>query len=404
MYTNQSSNFREPMIYYDRQSGGPFLKILEFCRSDGVGGLEIYVQQATQQLTERGHEVFVVTARGTMLDASLERDGIPREHVEMRSRSFPFVAARQLARIIDREAIDVVHVHWRNDVDAAVWARRFSRRRPAVVSMRKMLITRPKHDPYHRLIFGGVDLWIAVSNSLADALREALTVPPDRITTLYTGLPAHEPAPPEEREAFIAEHRIPEAALKIAVFSRIQHIKGQHVVVDALAKLRDRGTDAMVVFAGHVMDNDYMAKLEKQIADLGLEQNVQFAGFIEGPARFLSLFDVLVLPTYGETFPRTIIEAMRAGIAVIGTNDGGVPEMLCEGEIGLLFEPGDAQGLADALQRLASDPVFRKTLAGKGQAYAAEAFDEARHFDGLVRMFEATVDRVRRGETPTGPA
>ena len=98
-----------------------------------------------------------------------------------------------------------------------------------------------------------------------------------------------------------------------------------------------------------------------------------------------------MLTTDTETFGLVIAEAMRAGTAVIGTNAGGVPEMIKHGDTGLLIEPGDAAGLADAIERLATDPPLRERLAACGKAFADEHFSEPRHFEGLHTIFESVL-------------
>jgi glycosyltransferase involved in cell wall biosynthesis len=381
------------------------LKILEFCRSDGVGGLELYAHQAIRELIRRGHEVTAVTAPGSMLDGRLERDGITRVHLARGRRWIPIHAARRLARLIDSKAIDVVHVHWRKDIDAAVWARWLARRRAAVIHTRQMQVTKRKRDPYHRIVYGSVDLWIAITDALTEALRDALTIPAGRITRLYYGVPAVEPAPAEVRAAFMAEHGIPKSGLRIGVFGRITRLKGQHLVVEALARLtHEHSLDATAVLVGHVTQEGYFEELRERAEQLGVADRVRYTGFVDTPSRLMNCVDVVVLPSYRETFGLVLVEAMRAGVAVIGASAGGVPEIIRGGETGLLFEPSDVDGLTAALARLARDPELRADLALRGKAFADETFDESRHFDALIELFTETVDRVqRRGSSIRSP-
>ena len=133
--------------------------------------------------------------------------------------------------------------------------------------------------------------------------------------------------------------------------------------------------------------DEFMARAETN----GLSDHVKYLGFIEDPVSVMACFDVVVLTTDTETFGLVIAEAMRAGTAVIGTDAGGVPEMIKHGDTGLMIEPGDAAGLADAIERLATDPPLRERLAASGKAFADEHFSEPHHFDGLHTIFSSVL-------------
>ena len=100
-------------------------------------------------------------------------------------------------------------------------------------------------------------------------------------------------------------------------------------------------------------------------------------------------FDVVVLATEMETFGLVLIEAMRSGVAVVGSNAGGVPEIIEDGVSGLLFEPGNAADLAAKLRRYCMDRDLRRRLAAAGKARADSLFALERHYQDLKQMFMA---------------
>jgi len=139
------------------------------------------------------------------------------------------------------------------------------------------------------------------------------------------------------------------------------------------------------------MDQDYFDGLTRQIASAGLSERVRYLGFHDNPPAVMGCFDVVVLASEAETFGLVLIEAMRAGTAVIGTDAGGVPEIITHEHTGLLVPPGDAGALADALQRLITEPGLRERLAAAGKTDADARFSEEAHFRDLLTIFGAPV-------------
>jgi glycosyltransferase involved in cell wall biosynthesis len=98
-------------------------------------------------------------------------------------------------------------------------------------------------------------------------------------------------------------------------------------------------------------------------------------------------FDLVLLPSYNETFGLVLAEAMRSGVAVIGTNYGGVTEIIDHQKTGLLFEKDNARDLADKIELLYSDKDYRVKLAQQGKAKADKYFNDESHFQKLEKLF-----------------
>jgi len=159
-------------------------------------------------------------------------------------------------------------------------------------------------------------------------------------------------------------------------------------LIEALEILARDNLRPRVALIGPVMDDSYYAKLLQQIQDSGLSQNVACLGETRQTQKLMSCCDVVVLTTYCETFGLVLVEAMRVGTAVVGTNAGGVPEIIRDGETGMLFAPGDSRELAQRLAELMRDAKLRNRLADAGKDYADARFDEVRHFNDLARILE----------------
>lgn len=367
------------------------MRVLELCLSDGHGGLEMYPHKVLGHLRSQGIPSKAVVRRGTMLASRLEKDRIEREYLRARVPLFPVVAAQKLADWIDTWQADILHMHWRKDLNLAVLAKRFSRRPVRLVYTRQMALTRYKHDTYHRFLYRHVDRYVTITRRLKEEAERYLPMPAERIVQLYYGVAPPEPMPAGACSAFFEEHGLRKDAFTFAVFSRIHPVKGQHLAVEALDRLVRQGIDTQLVIVGHVVDEGYFARLKDDIETRGLAKCFRYAGFVDNPSALMECFDAVVLPSYGETFGLVVAEAMRAGTAVIGSDGGGVPEMIRDGETGLLFPEGNPGRLAAALARLEADPNLRGRLAREGKLFADAQFDEERHYAKLLEIFEACV-------------
>lgn len=365
------------------------MKILVLCQSRGYGGLELYVAQEVQQLQSRGHDCLPVVARGTMLDKQLREQSLQPAYLEVAVRRLPFLAARKLARLIDAQQIDLIHMHWNNDLNLAALARKFSRRKPKLVYSRHMAITRSKKDPLHRWFYREVDRLICVTRQMQKEAQRYLPLAAEQIRQLYLGVA--EPADTAVQYADCFDENFPRRKFNVALFGRIEHYKGQHLLVAAVRKLIAEGLDVSATVIGHVMDQDYFAELQRQVKSENLDSYIKFEGFVSNPARRMKCYDAIVLTTYCETFGLVLIEAMHAGAVVIGTRCGGVPEIITDRETGLLFSPGDVDELADNIALLYRDPSLMLRCRENGKQKARQEFTESKHFESLEVLLKAAI-------------
>lgn len=361
------------------------MRILELCLSDGHGGLELYVARLCDLLRERGHHCQAVVAAGTMLAKRLAEQGVGHTELRVKARKLPLAAARQLARLLERERIDLLHVNWAKDLPLAALAKRLCRRPVKLVHSRHMSITRPKRNPYHRFVYGSLDKLIVLSRLMHEEARRYLPVAEARIETLYLGVAAPAAVPvPAARER----------PLQVGLFGRIEPEKGQHLLIEAIELLRRRGIRVQASLIGHVMDEAYLAKMRAEVERRDLRDQVSFAGFHPAPLQIMPGFDVIVLATRRETFGLVLVEAMRCGVAVIGSNAGGVAEIIEHDQSGLLFEPGSAASLADQLERLAADPSLRGRLAAAGRRRADRLFSQEQHVQAIEGSMARLLERA----------
>ena len=178
-----------------------------------------------------------------------------------------------------------------------------------------------------------------------------------------------ERAPREEARAALG---VPADAFVVAVLGRISDWKGQDLLAAALGQpaLREIGAVGLVAGAPWPGAEGPLHELERQRGEFGLGDRLRVLGFRDDVDVVLGAADAVAVPsTRPDPFPNSALEAAAAGVPVVAAAHGGLPEMLRDGETGLLVPPGDAHALGRALRRLADDPELARRL---GEAASAD--------------------------------
>lgn len=361
------------------------MNILILCSSADLGGLELYAERERHALQSQGHTCFFAVIKTGQLARRLRLDKERYLFTQPHWKVLPLFAAIKLARYIDANEIDLIHIHWTSDITLGVLAKLLSKRTPKLVYSRHMGITRPKKNRYHHFFYSRMDHVLVVSKQVEKEAHQYLPLPPNRISLLYLGVPATDNPEPLKHSTLLPDKFV-DHPFRIGMFGRIEHGKGQHLLIEAMAALVNGGFEGGAMITGHVMDEAYFNQLKKSVADAGISGNISFEGFIGHPLLAMSSCDVVVLLTYCETFGLVLVEAMRQGVAVIGTNAGGVPEIITDNHTGLLIPPGDSAALTVSLRNLYENETLRQQLAVNGKIKADEAFDEDVHFDKLNKI------------------
>ncbi len=215
---------------------------------------------------------------------------------------------------------------------------------------------------------------VANSRASRDVLARTMKVLARRTTVVYNGVPSPSVLVP-------ARDRTPQGTLRLVLVGRLSPRKGTDVALEALAELRRRGIDARLrvcgsIFAGYEW---FEHELRSRASDSDLAGSVEFLGYVSEPARELEQADVVLVPSRVEPFGNVAVEALLAERPLVASRVQGLAEIVRDGETGLLAEPGDAAALAEAVARLAADPVLAASLATAGRKDAEERFGAERY-------------------------
>lgn len=355
-------------------------KICELCLSPDLGGLELYMMRASHYL---GEECISVINEKGKLKGYFENTPYRYFTLKRRNLLLSWLNARALARIIDDEAIDILHLHWTKDLPLAVMAKLLSKRKPKVVQSRHMRMTRFKDDFYHRFLYKNMDRMLAVTQQVKEQIEKFIpeSIRP-KTEVLYIGAQQPMIISDEEKKSRREQLGLNES-FTVGIIGRIEPQKGQHIVLEAVKKLQVRGIDAKALVIGAAMDESYLQKLQNDYGDVGI-----FTGFTTQAQTMMQLCDVMVLATENETFGLVLIEAMMCGVCVVASDSGGPLEIVDDGINGLLFKTFDSNDLSDKLELLQRDSALRERFAIEGNQKAMDMFESRKQFWELKTLLE----------------
>ncbi|TMB58867.1 MAG: glycosyltransferase family 4 protein [Deltaproteobacteria bacterium] len=219
-----------------------------------------------------------------------------------------------------------------------------------------------------------------------------------RLLTIYDGIDTAAFAP-GGGAAVRRELGIPPDAPLAGIVGHIQDWKGQHLVVEAVARARARFPELRCLLVGgvHRRGAEYAERIHERIARPDLAGHVVLTGARHDVPACLDAMDVVIhASVVAEPFGRVLIEAMAIGRPVIAPREGGPLLIVVDGETGLLVPPRDAGALADALLALLADPARRAAMGRAGRARVDAVFDIRHHVRAMEALFDEVLAR-RRG-------
>jgi len=310
--------------------------------------------------------------------------GLGRQMLRLAAEDAP--AAWRLARIMRRVRPDVVHLGngLRANFDGVLAC--LLTRTPCVCHVKGF----EKYSDRERWAAPRIDALVCMTQAVeAHCRRHGIHGQTTHV--VYDALDEAGFTPRRDVTAVRAELGIANGAPCVGVVGNIQEWKGQIVLAEAMARVREAVPPARGLIIGgvHRAGAAYHAQLEKQIHALHLEQTMTITGFRGDVADVMNALDVVVHTSVRpEPFGRVILEGMLLGKPVIATAGGGVPELIRDGETGFLTPPGDAAALAERLVPLLRDRALRQRIGARAQAWARERFGLPRHIAAMSAIYD----------------
>ena len=234
------------------------------------------------------------------------------------------------------------------------------------------------------------DLSLAVSRGVRDYLVSQSGLDPAKVRVVANGVDVAAIDAARPGKAVRRELGLPEGLPVIGLVGRLDHWgKGHKELFSAMAHIRERHpVQALIVGGGR-----RAAEVRQLAQSLGLADAVHFLGQRQDVPDLLNAMDIFVLPSYSEGVSLALLEAMAAGLPVIATAVGGLPEVVTDGENGLLIPPREAAALAGALTRLLEAPDFAKKLGQNARKHVREHYSLDRLGREINEIYEELVEK-----------
>ena len=326
------------------------MRILHTESSKGWGGQENRTLNEMIGMRELGHEMAVVSQPGARILERAREAGFETFEIPMRG-AVDFPAMVKLRRLMKSWRADIINTHSGRDTQlAGMAARSIGGGRPRIIRTRHLALPITSRFSYSVL----PDQVVTVSRFVGEYLVSA-GVPARKITVVPTGIDFSRYENSLQGGTLKQELGLSPDAMLIGTVAILRYKKGHSEILDAVPKVLAEHPDVHFVFAG---DGPMYQTLAERIDKEGLQARVHLLGLRKDIVNILQSIDLFVLPTHQEALGTAFIEAAAMGIPVVGSNVDGVPEVVENGNTGLLVPPLDGAGLAVAINQLLASPAM----------------------------------------------
>ncbi|MFD1065224.1 N-acetyl-alpha-D-glucosaminyl L-malate synthase BshA [Oceanobacillus locisalsi] len=360
-----------------------------------IGGSGVIATELGKKLAEKGHEIHFITSS---MPFRLEKVYVNVYYHQVEISHYPvfqyppydLALAAKMAEVIDREKLDILHVHYAMPhAICGILARDMAKHPVKIVTtLHGTDITVLGIDNTLKpIIRHGIEQSDAVT-TVSDSLRKQTVDMVDikkEMHVIYNFINENEYYPKKDEEL---RHQFQiKASDKILVhISNFRKVKRVQDIIDTF-KIVNENIPSKLLLIG---DGPEFADMAQHVHDLGLETEIQFLGKQNNVSDIVAMADLMLLMSEKESFGLVLLEAMACGVPGIGTDVGGIPEVLTHGETGYIVELGDVRQAAAYAVELLSDPDMQKQ-------FSQAALDHARtHFSSekIVNQYEDLYDRV----------
>jgi len=374
------------------------MRIAHIIKVTRISGAERHLLFLLEGLRERGVDAraIILVERDRPMDemvAALQQREIPVTRLPI-ARDYDLALLWRLRQALRQINPDIVHTHLIHaDLFGSVAAKLAGA--PAIVSSRH-LDDAFRYSARWRRINRGlwriIDAGIAISAAMKRFALEIEKAPAKKIHVVLYGMEykwLSDEDISRARQRLRKELNLPADAQLLGMACRLVEQKGIPYALEALRRIRSDFPRAQLVIAG---DGEQADDLRRLASRLGVADRVCWLGWRGDAADLMAAFDVFLLPSLREGFGLVLLEAMSRRLPIVASRVGAIPEIVIDGETGILVEPRNADELATAITRLLNDRALRKYMGLLGAARLEERFSVERMISGTIAVYEKVLN------------
>lgn len=319
---------------------------------------------------------------------------VPVPHTDSLINPYMLGIVRRTAAAIREVQPDIVQTH-------QIYSNFYGTLAARLAGVRRVIATRANTGAFYRQRHWQAVNWalwklraagVAISGGVRDYVVRYEHVSPEKVYMIHNAVesPADLAGRAEQRAALRASLNISPNAPVVGSVARLVEVKGLRYGLDAFARARQRVPDAHYIIAG---DGPLRDDLTQQAQRLGVADAVHFLGWRSDTAAIYDAMDVLMLPSLAEGFGLVLAEAMARCVPVVATAVGGIPEVVADGETGLLVSPADADALVEPLVRLLTGEELARQFGAAGRQRVESKFSFSRQAADYQQLYADVMAR-----------
>ncbi|HYE83295.1 MAG TPA: glycosyltransferase [Clostridia bacterium] len=367
------------------------IKVIHVLSDVKIGGAGSWLLNLLRSADKERFEIKVVLPQGSMLIDKVRDLGFEAIPVDgMKDKSFDLGAVSILLSIITKEKPQIVHTH--ASLSARLAAKLAGVRiinTKHCIDSRKTGIKKLAGACLNNLL---CDSMVAVSGAVKQNMTDN-GIPQSKISVIYGGISPVKELDTEEKRRMRDKWGIAAEDIVVGIVARLAEVKGHRYFIEAAGIISRDNSNVKFLIAGAGPKEQ---ELKELAARRGLGGQVIFTGFIEDVHEIFNIIDINVISSLSEALCLSIIEGMCVGTPSVGTNTGGIPEVIKDGYNGFLVTAGDSAGLAAAVLKLIRDPELRKTMGEKGRQLVGDNFTSDAMARGIEELYEAVIKKNGR--------
>ena len=369
------------------------MKILQICGSYSWGGLEMQTLIVSEALAKIGNEVILICPKNSQFEKEKIKHSTQLYTINYK-KNFVYIL-HSFIKAFKSLNPDIIHCQLSKDLHFIVPALKYLRLTTPLVFTKRMTSKISKKDIFHKFIYNRIDRIFAISEYVKTNMITTTPIKDKQIEVLYNGVNLEHFNPTlynnnEERLKYFINPNI----ILIGMVGRITPLKGHHEFINAaitIKKILNNNVKFILVGNAGLPEQDYYNQVKDYALNKLGEDNIIFTGFTNDIPKFLSMIDILIFPSYEESFGNVVIEAMAMGVPVVASDSGAVPEIIEHDVTGILVKPKDSQVIAEGIIEYLFKKNKTEMICKNAMKYVKENYDLNLHIEKLQKSYKSLI-------------